>query len=132
MSFRVLAVDDSPVMRALLRRALGVAGVQVGEFLQASDGAEALQVLGRHWVDLVLADLNMPNMNGEDLLRRMRGDDALRDVPVVVVSTDRGVERRATLEALGISGYVAKPFTPEQFRDAVARVLPLDAERRVL
>ena len=123
MAFRVLIVDDSPVMRGFIRRTMQLSGLEVAEFLEAGDGAEALAVLGREWVDVILTDLNMPVMDGEQFLRRLDADDLLKSVPVVIVSTDGTQTRAQQMLALGASGYVKKPFTPETLRGELERVL---------
>lgn len=123
MSYNTLIVDDSPIIRKMIRRALGLSGLQLGEIREAGDGREALQVLDGHWVDIVLTDIHMPEMNGIELVERMAGDPLLARIPVLVVSTERGEERILHLQRLGIQGYLTKPFTPEQIRDAVTRAL---------
>ncbi|MGA2136646.1 MAG: response regulator [Bryobacteraceae bacterium] len=123
MAFRVLIVDDSPVMRAFIRRILRLSGIEAAEFLEAGDGQEALQVLHREWVDVVLTDINMPNMDGEQLVRSLDADDVLKSVPVVVVSTDGTENRMQQMLSLGARGYVKKPFLPETLREEMERVL---------
>ncbi|MGA2740384.1 MAG: response regulator [Bryobacteraceae bacterium] len=123
MSFRVLIVDDSPVMRAFIRRIIVLSGMEGAEFLEASDGAEALDLLHAQWVDVVLTDINMPSMDGEELLRRLEADAVLKTVPVVVVSTDSTASRIRQMLSLGARGYVKKPFLPETLREELERVL---------
>lgn len=124
MHKRLLIVDDSPVMRSFVRRSIEIAGLPVSRWLEAAHGAEALERLAEERVDLVLTDLNMPVLDGESLLRRMRGDERLSAVPVVVVSTDGTEQRMARLLALGARGYVRKPFPPEQLCAVLGGVLP--------
>jgi len=109
----LLLVDDSPVMRSFLRRALSISGFPVGRFLEAGDGEQALAVLRRGRADLVLTDINMPVMDGERLLRILRDDPDLSAIPVIVVSTDATDSRRQRLLDLGAAGYLTKPFQPE-------------------
>lgn len=123
MALNILIVDDSPVMRAFIRKVVGMTALDVGQMLEAGHGGEALALLGQHWMDLVLTDINMPEMNGEELVRRMEGDALLRAVPVIVVSTDASANRVEHLLALGAKGYVTKPFTPEALAAEVERVL---------
>jgi two-component system chemotaxis response regulator CheY len=123
MAFRVLIVDDSPVMRAFIRRIIVLSGMEGTEFLEASDGREALKLLREQWVDLVLTDINMPSMDGEQLMRCLEADDMLRSVPVVVVSTDGTESRMHQMLSLGARGYVKKPFMPETLREELERVL---------
>ena len=123
MAFRVLIVDDSPVMRSFVRRIVLLSGIEAAEFLEASDGIEALAVLRREWVDVILTDINMPRMDGEELVRCLDRDDLLKSVPVLVVSTDGTESRVHQMLALGARGYVKKPFMPETLREELERVL---------
>ena len=116
MALRVLIVDDSPAMRAFVRRVLELSGLEVGSCLEVSNGEEALRLLEEQWVDAVLTDINMPQMDGEELLRRMSGHEVLRSIPVLVVSTDRTEGRIQKMLKLGAKGYVTKPFAPETLR----------------
>ncbi|MGC1421908.1 MAG: response regulator [Terracidiphilus sp.] len=123
MALNIMIVDDSPVMRAFIRKVVGLTGLDVGEYCEAGDGEEALKSLGERWVDLVLTDINMPNMNGEEFVRHMENDDLLRSIPVIVVSTDSSHSRVQQMLALGARGYVSKPFLPGALRDEVERAL---------
>ena len=123
MAFSVLIVDDSPAMRAFIKRVIDMSGFDVGTCLEAGDGEEALEVLNRSWVDIVLTDINMPRMSGEELVRNMHQDEMMKEIPVVVVSTDSTEIRIKTMINLGAKGYVTKPFHPEQLRFELERVL---------
>lgn len=123
MAFRVLIVDDSPAMRTFIRRILLLSGMEVSEYLEASDGDEALRLLDREWVDVILTDINMPGMDGEQFVRRLEADDLLKSVPVLVVSTDGTEARMHQMIAMGARGYVKKPFLPETLREEMQRVL---------
>jgi two-component system, chemotaxis family, chemotaxis protein CheY len=123
MAYSVLIVDDSPVMRSFIRRVLRLSGFEVGECMEAGDGAEALATLGVHRVDVILTDINMPGMNGEELLRRLCAEGVLKRTPAVVISTDATNERIVRMIELGAQGYMSKPFTPETLREELERVL---------
>ncbi len=123
MELHVLIVDDSPAMRSFIRRVLELSGLEVGRCLEASNGEEALRLLEANWVDAVLTDINMPQMDGEELLRRMSGHAVLRLIPVLVVSTDRTEGRIQKMLTLGAKGYVTKPFAPEMLRDELEHSL---------
>jgi len=116
MAYRVLLVDDSATTRDLISRTLEIAGIPVETIHHAANGKEALEVLRGNWVDLVFADINMPVMNGIDMIEQMKDDPVLASVPVVVVSTDGSASRVEQLAAKGIKAYLRKPFTPEQLR----------------
>src|SRR5512142_1306863 len=119
----MLVVDDSPVTRKMVRRALGLCGLEVGEVHEAGDGAEALDKLAQHHVDLVLADINMPVMNGIELVERMSRDAELCAVPVVIVATPMSQDRVEFVLDKGARAYLAKPFRPEALRDVVVQIL---------
>lgn len=123
MELNVMIVDDSPAMRAIVRRVLNLSGLAVGRCLEASNGEEALSLLNDNWVDVVLTDINMPQMDGEELLRRMSGHEVMRMIPVVVVSTDRTDCRIRKMLSLGARGYVTKPFAPETLREELEHSL---------
>lgn len=123
MAFRVLIVDDSPVMRAFIRRIIVLSGMEGAGFLEAADGREALSLLRAQWVDVVLTDINMPTMDGEEFVRCLAADDMLKSLPVVIVSTDGTESRMRQMLALGARGYVKKPFLPETLREELERVL---------
>lgn len=123
MEFSLLIVDDSPVMRKFIRRVIEASGFAVARFLEAGNGEEALAVLDGERVDAVLTDINMPRMDGEQLLRSIECREHLRRIPVVVVSTDSTDLRITRMRVLGAKGYVTKPFQPETLRDELERVL---------
>lgn len=123
MAFRVLIVDDSPVMRKFIRRVIGLSGMEVGECLDANNGEEALGVLKQSWVDIVLTDINMPVMNGEELMQQISMDPLLSTIPVIVVSTDRSEARWERMRTLGAKDYVTKPLSPETLGEAMLKIL---------
>lgn len=123
MAFQILIVDDSETMREFIIRVINLSGFDIGRCLQASDGREALEVLRSSWVDMVLTDVNMPIMNGEELLECIEADQMLRTIPVLVVSTDATSHRVDRMMALGAKGYVAKPFAPETLRHTMEQLL---------
>jgi two-component system, chemotaxis family, chemotaxis protein CheY len=123
MSYSVLVADDSAIVRAMVKKALVMAGLDLGTVHEAADGREALAVLGKSWVDVVFADINMPVMNGLELVREMRETPAFAATPVVIVSSDRSRARMEELERCGVRAYVKKPFRPEQFRSVVDGLL---------
>jgi two-component system chemotaxis response regulator CheY len=123
MAYSVLIVDDSPVMRTFIRRVLALSGFEIGECFDAGNGLEALAQLSGHPVDVILTDINMPVMNGEELLLRLSADGTLKTTPALVISTDATNERIVRMIELGAWGYISKPFTPETLRDELERVL---------
>ena len=125
MAFRVLLTDDSPAMRAFIRRVMDLSGFAVSEWFEAGDGGEALELLRRHEIDVILTDINMPRMDGVEMMRRLENEQTLKNIPVVVISTDSTEKRVEQMTALGARGYLKKPFRPEELRDEMERVLEL-------
>jgi len=123
MAYSVLIVDDSPAMRGFIRRVMGLSGFDIGECWEASNGEEALRELKDHRIDVILTDINMPKMNGEEFLRRLSERGTLRDVPALVISTDATKSRILRMLALGAEGYMTKPFSPESLRGELERIL---------
>jgi two-component system chemotaxis response regulator CheY len=123
MAYRVLIVDDSPAMRAFVRRVMTLSGIELAECFEASNGEEALTLLRSEWVDAILTDINMPGVDGEEFMRRLATDDVLRSIPVTVISTDATESRMARMFSLGARGYIAKPFRPEALREELERTL---------
>jgi two-component system, chemotaxis family, chemotaxis protein CheY len=118
MAYNVIVVDDSAVMRTMIIRTLTLCRVPLGQVFQAAHGREALEILEREWVDLALVDINMPVMDGEELIRALRADPATADLPVLVVSTESSSTRIARVQELG-ARFIRKPFTPERLRDHI-------------
>ena len=116
MSFRVLIVDDSPAMRSFIKRTLDASGFETSECFEASDGLEALALLDREWVDVILTDINMPRLNGEQFVQKLAENGLTKTIPVIVISTDSTHIRMEHLRGLGARGYLVKPFTPESLR----------------
>ncbi len=123
MSLSVLIVDDSAIVRAVERKVLALTGIRIQQLHEAANGQEALQVLRRAHVDLVLADVNMPTMSGVELLAEMHRDPSLASIPVVIVSSDRTEQRIDELHRTGARAYVTKPFRPEQLGKVLREVL---------
>ena len=128
MAFDVMVVDDSPAIRRFIRRVIEVSGFRVGRYLEAGNGEEALSQLESEWVDVVLADINMPKMDGETLVKEMRQLELLMAIPVIVISTDATESRMDRLRSLGAKGYVTKPFAPERLREEIESVLGVTDE----
>jgi len=116
MSHCVLIVDDSILTRAAIRRVIDMLELNVDPVLEASNGREALALLEQSSVDLILADLHMPDMDGVELVHRLKGDPAYASIPVAVISAESNQERLDELRAEGVVQVLHKPFTPEAFR----------------
>lgn len=123
MAYNVLIVDDSLTARTFIVRTLEISGLMLNQVYQARNGEEALELLQREWVDLVFADINMPVMNGVELVRKMRALDLLKSIPVIIITTDRSPQRMAELKAAGVQAYLTKPITPEEVKATVEGLL---------
>jgi two-component system, chemotaxis family, chemotaxis protein CheY len=123
VAYNVLIVDDSPAMRRFVRRVLELTGIELGRCLEANNGLEALDLLRLELVDIVLTDINMPLMDGEELLRALKADSALQAIPVLVLSTDRSASRVKQMLDLGAGGYVGKPFLPGDLGGEMTKLL---------
>jgi two-component system chemotaxis response regulator CheY len=123
MGHNILIVDDSATTRAYIRRAISLSGVGAKSVYEAANGEEALGVMACHDVDVLLADLQMPRMDGHQMLRRIFDEPKHRDVAVIVISADPNKAAVESLLNAGAKGYLPKPFTPEAFRRELVRVL---------
>jgi two-component system chemotaxis response regulator CheY len=123
MAYNILLVDDSVIVRSVISKALRLAGVEIDHLHEASNGQEALDILASEWIDLVFADLNMPVMDGEEMVDRMHASGAIANVPVVIVSSAGGEPRVARLKSRGVREFIQKPFKPERIRDVVDQVM---------
>lgn len=121
MALNILIVDDSKVVRMMIIKTLRLCGFELGEVHQAGNGQEGLAALGEHWVDLAFVDINMPVMDGEEMIRRVRDAPDMRDIPIVVVSTEGSKTRIERLLAQGVK-FIHKPFTPEIVREVVREI----------
>lgn len=119
MSKKILAVDDSKTMRDMVSFTLKGAGHDV---LLADDGVNALSALAGETVDLIITDINMPNMNGIELVEKLRADPRFRATPILILTTesDDGLKQRG--RAAGATGWIVKPFVPEKLLKVVDKV----------
>jgi len=122
-SIRALIVDDSSVMRKIVERCLRQAGMDLGTVLEASNGAEALALVNENPVDLILSDINMPVMDGLEFIRNLRSIEKAKNIPIVMITTEGGEKHVVEALALGATGYIRKPFTPDQVKEHVIPVL---------
>lgn len=124
MAFNLLIIDDSESMRAVIRKVVKLSGFEVGNFFEAANGREALDLLEEEWIDLILTDIHMPVMDGIEMLEAMRETDHLsKDAPVILVTTESRRERIEYAYSLGARGYIKKPFTPQQVRSLLDEVM---------
>ncbi len=131
MPWNILIVDDSSLTRKRIKRIIEMANIDVGQFLDAENGEEALKILEKSNVDLVLSDLNMPEMGGAEMVHQMRSRGATKSIPVVVISTESKTARIKELLAEGVKDYLHKPFTQDEDLIAICECLVQNNFRRV-
>lgn len=128
MAYNLMVVDDSPTMRGVIKKTLQLSGVEIGVLLEAGNGREALEKLENSWVDLILTDLYMPEMDGLELIKRIREHPIFSATPIIVVSTEGREARIDEICQAGVAGFVHKPFRPEVIRDLIAQCLGVSNE----
>lgn len=121
MTKTVLAVDDSKTMRDMVTFTLRDAGYQT---LEAEDGKAALALLAGNRVDAIITDLNMPNMNGFELIRAVRSDSKHQGVPILMLTTEGDDTKKQEGRTAGATGWIVKPFNPQKLVDVVKKVCP--------
>jgi len=121
MSKTIITVDDASTIRKMVSFTLQPAGHRV---LEAEDGVQALEVLQRESADLILSDINMPNMNGIELTRQLRTLPQYSTTPIILLTTESEPQKKAEGKAAGASGWIVKPFKQDQLLALVNKVLP--------
>ena len=119
----VLIVDDSSAIRKILQRVLRQTDLPLGEIFEAGDGTQAIEILETRTPGLILSDINMPQMDGLQLLARIKQIERLKNVPVVMITTEGGQGRVMEAVQLGAAGYVRKPFTAEQIKEKLVGIV---------
>src|SRR5580692_7672350 len=123
MAFNILIVDDSSTMRGMVKKVLGMTQLPLGEMWEAANGKEGLEKMRGNWVDLVLADLNMPDMTGQEMIDEMKKDSMLAALPVVVVSSEGDKAVLDHLAKKGVKEVVRKPFEASLLKLVIERAL---------
>lgn len=131
MAFNILVADDSETMRAVVKKTVEMSGVAVGEFHEAANGKEALAILQENWIDVILSDINMPEMGGMELLAAVHKDEDLKRIPLIFITTESSEGRMEEARKLGVAGYVRKPFQPETIKNILYEVLEKAYENRM-
>lgn len=121
--YSVLIVDDSSIIRSVLSKTLKMTRIPFSDMYQASNGKEALEIMDQSWIDIVLTDLNMPEMSGFELIDVINKRNDLNLIPIIVISTEGSTLRIDELKSKGIKGYLRKPFTPESIRETINKIL---------
>lgn len=123
MSFNVLIVDDSGSMRAVIKKVIGLSGFQMDHCLEAENGKQALELLAESWVDVIVSDINMPEMNGLELLDQLRQNETLKEIPVIMITTEGSDDRMKEAFTRGAKGFIKKPFLPEEIKKVLYEVI---------
>jgi two-component system chemotaxis response regulator CheY len=123
MSRRILTIDDSKTIRDMLRMTLAPAGYEI---LQAVDGQDGVEVMDRETVDLVITDINMPRMNGYEVVRHLRARLELKGLPILVLTTESDGDKKNLAREAGATGWMVKPFDPDRLLETVRKVIPRD------
>ena len=122
MSKTALVVDDSPTIRQMIKTTMESMGF---ECVSAQDGEKALKILGERTVDIIVTDINMPNMDGIQLIKELRGSRNAKFTPILVITTESGDSTKQAGKAAGASGWIVKPFKPESLQAAVTKLCKL-------
>jgi two-component system chemotaxis response regulator CheY len=122
MAINILVVDDSAVMRSMIKKTILNSGVEVEQIYEAGNGQEGLDVLAKEWLDILFIDVNMPVMDGMEMLERVRNNPEYVDLPILIVSTESNPERIQIIQKMN-AGFVHKPFTPEVLRERILEAL---------
>lgn len=117
---RILSVDDSLTIRSIVQKTLEEEGHEV---VTVNDGVQAMAFARENGVDLVLSDINMPNMNGISLVSKLRRLDEYADIPIIMLTTEDSDFKKSKAKNFGASGWLQKPFTPERLVSAVQKML---------
>jgi two-component system, chemotaxis family, chemotaxis protein CheY len=120
MSLNILIVDDSAMMRAMIKRVTALTEMPIGEIFEAANGAEAIKILETQTVHALFTDINMPVMTGVELLQKIAGNPRWKDLLRIIISTDGSEARRNEVRDLDVRLYVEKPFRPEVMRDVLS------------
>jgi two-component system chemotaxis response regulator CheY len=121
MAKRVLTIDDSKTMRDMLMLTLSDAGYDV---IQAIDGQDGIDVLGDDKVDVVITDINMPKMDGYEVIRNLRSNPTHKSTPILVLTTESDTEKKNLARDAGATGWMVKPFDPDQLVATIRKVSP--------
>lgn len=123
MAFNLLIVDDSNAMRAVIKKIVIISGFPMNQCLEAGNGKEAMDLLSRNWVDVIISDINMPEVNGLELLDQLKKNETLKEIPVIMITTEGSSERMQEAFNRGAKGFIKKPFLPEDIRKILHQVI---------
>ncbi|MDY5050222.1 MAG: response regulator [Candidatus Mucispirillum faecigallinarum] len=122
-SHSIITVDDSSTMRRIIKNTLQKLGFET--ILEAGNGLEALEVMSKNKVDMIVTDWNMPEMDGLTFVKAVRAKEEYKDLPILMITTEAAKEDILTALRSGVNNYVVKPFTPETLQEKVFKLLDL-------
>jgi two-component system chemotaxis response regulator CheY len=123
-----MIVDDSGAMRAVIKKVITISGFKINNCYEAANGREALEKLKQNWVDVIISDVNMPEMNGLELLKSLSQDPLYRSIPAIIVSTEGSSERMKEALEGGAKGFIKKPFQPEEIKNVLHNVIGVGSD----
>jgi two-component system, chemotaxis family, chemotaxis protein CheY len=123
MSFNVLIVDDSNAIRAVIKKIVTLSGFRMDTCLEAENGRQAMELLADNWVDVIISDINMPEVNGLELLDQLARNETLKAIPVIMITTEGSDQRMQEAFARGAKGFIKKPFLPEEIKKVLYEVI---------
>ncbi|MCC6933974.1 MAG: response regulator [Deltaproteobacteria bacterium] len=123
MSYNILIVDDSNIVRKVLIKTLNIAGLPINQIVEAKNGQQALDLLKDNWIDLIFLDINMPIMNGMEFMQHIRESHDYDETPIIIVSTEGSKERQHELFDKNIKAYLRKPITPKMLANKINKIL---------
>jgi len=123
MSFNVLIVDDSNSIRAVIKKIVTISGFQMDNCLEAGNGRQAMELLAQNWVDVIISDINMPEVNGLEFLELLAKNDTLKEIPVIMITTEGSDQRMKEAFSRGAKGFIKKPFLPEEIKKVLYEVI---------
>jgi len=126
MPINILVVDDSASMRKVLRKSIQMCNIGSINFFEAENGKTALTILKDEWIDLVFTDINMPVMDGFELVNKLHENDLTKNTPIIVVTSDVSAENAETAKRHNIKHIIYKPFRPEGIRELLINLLGLE------
>ncbi len=128
MSFNVLIVDDSNSIRTVIKKIVNLSGFQMDKCLEAENGRQAMELLAENWVDVIISDINMPEMNGLEFLDQLARNETLKQIPVIMITTEGSDQRMKEAFARGAKGFIKKPFLPEEIKKVLYEVIGVGAD----
>jgi len=123
MAYNAIIVDDSQPMRSIIIKTIKASGFNIGIFFESPNGKEAISIIKKEWLDIVITDYNMPDMNGIELIEAIKKDSQINSIPILVISTEGSKKKIDEFIKKGAAGYIKKPFTPELIKKKLNHIL---------